>query len=84
MTRPATTRRDRVYDILREAGDRGVTHRELAEEHSIGHAMAHVESLRFEGHLIEDLSGVDARGRQVRRLWLRHDAWADETASEAA
>lgn len=61
------------YMLLKLSGDGGTTQREAIEEGVIG-ALAHVASLRAEGHLIEVLEpdGDDA-GR--RRFVLVKDAW---------
>lgn len=83
IRRPATTRRDRLYEILRDAGDKGITHREIAEDHGIHCALVHVESLRFEGHGIEILKGHNTRGWAVTKLYLTRDAWADEKQAAA-
>jgi predicted ArsR family transcriptional regulator len=37
----------------------------------------HIESLRFEGHAIEQLRGEDGHGRPLDRFRLTDDAWEE-------
>jgi hypothetical protein len=75
VTDPPTVRhadaRQRVYELLHDAGDHGATDRELGLA-----AGAHIESLRHEGHGIEQRPERDERQRPMTRYWLRKDAWA--------
>jgi hypothetical protein len=75
MPRPELTRRDQVYELLRAAGARGVTLYEF-QDHELPCPGSHIESLRFEGHGIESLSGKTAEGRFLRRWYLVKDAWS--------
>lgn len=74
---PPHSRRDRVLDLLREAGPAGITHRELQERGRVGMALVHVESLKCEGHVIETLRGVDNGGLGITRITLVRDIWLE-------
>lgn len=71
------TNRDRVYAALKEAGDRGITRDELWKLAGGGVGI-HVESLRYEGHVINDVYQQVSPGRREHRMFLREDAWAGD------
>lgn len=70
------TARDRVYEILRAAGDSGVTDQDLFHVGIVEpHLTAHLESLRAEGHHIARTLARNG-DEAVRRYILSEDAWA--------
>lgn len=77
MPRPTTSRRDRVYELLVEAGERGVLLRQLGEA-GIPCSKVHMESLRFEGHVISERGELRTEGGGYQaRFFLVKDAWAE-------
>lgn len=68
-------RRGVVYALLKAAGERGITRREFAEA-GIPMSPVHLESLRYEGHGIQQLVGRTETGDRTDRYILTTDAWA--------
>lgn len=77
MTVPAPTRthRDTAYELLREAGNEGVSYGTLRRA-GVVNVSAHLESLRFEGHAIEEELMPARHGGLERAARLERDAWA--------
>jgi hypothetical protein len=75
---PADDHRQKVYEALRDAGPEGMTAQALWGCR-VSNLHAHIESLRFEGHVITQ--------KQINGLWgwsLDHDAWSGKKVSGAA
>lgn len=81
----AFARRGEIYTMLREAGDHGITGRDLESlgfgSYELG---IHIESLMLEGHRITRSSEhIVARATYTYRWVLTHDAWADQPVRAA-
>lgn len=74
MNAPAT-RRGRALEMLRAAGPVGVTDQQFVDA-GVESPMAHLESLKLEGHVITRTLARDSQDRPVRRNTLVEDAWA--------
>ena len=75
LAKPIDSARERLYEVLKQRGTRGVTLQELGEL-GLGSPGSHLRSLQLEGHGIESLTGHDEHGAEVQRFYLRRDAWA--------